>query len=208
MRLGAIAGLVFLGILLGSERSDAATVEYAAAQHAVITSSGKHRVLVSFPSLSELASEWVSSAVLTVPAGGEGSAPELSLEVNALTTSWSAAATWTSPWSVPGGDRETSIPAGSEPVLRSGEAELAVDVTDIVRAFCAGDVQQNGFILCPSSPLLMGLSNAQLGFLGELSEARLTVRYRSFSEMGYVGGPKALLERRRSQKFDPDRARR
>jgi hypothetical protein len=69
----------------------------------------------------------------------------------------------------------------------------------------AGEIGENGFLLLPQDVQRMGFSAPEMALLGSLSGARLTVHYRSLTAMGYRGGPRALLERRRSARIDVDR---
>jgi hypothetical protein len=173
--------------------------ELTATQYTVISNEEQHRVLVAFPSLAELGEEWITGARLAIPlAGGAGS--DVDIEVNALTRAWGPGATWTSPWRTPGGDRDESLPASNEVVLRGNAGgELTVDVTDIVREMVSGEMGEHGFLLFPADPGRRGFTGAEMSRIGGLAQVKLTVHYRSLTALGYRGGPEALLERRDSR---------
>jgi hypothetical protein len=90
-------------------------------------------------------------------------------------------------------------------VLTGAPEDLAVDVTDIVRAMASGEIGDHGFILLPMDAQTMGFSEADMALLGSMSGARLTVHYRSLTAMGFRGGPEALLARHRSAEIGGDR---
>lgn len=83
--------------------ADAAQLDFTASTTTTISvPMGQGRLLLDFPSLSELQDQWVTNATLSIPLAGEV-ASDVEIEVDGLTTAWGAGATWTSPWTTPRG---------------------------------------------------------------------------------------------------------
>ena len=165
---------------------------------------GQGRLLLALPSLSELQDQWVTNATLSIPLTGDV-ASDVEIEVDALTTSWGAGATWSSPWSIPGGDREQTLASGA--ILRAGSSggTLTADVTDLVRAMVEGDIEEHGFVLLPSNSPEVGFSQEELALLSdEAAGATLQVSYRDLRALGFDGGANALLARIREARVVGD----
>ncbi|MFN8179752.1 MAG: DNRLRE domain-containing protein [bacterium] len=192
------AALVLLGALAGLARAEEIALNTSTTA-TISATMGQGRLLLGFPSVSPLQGQWVTNATLSIPLGTGSVGSDLEIEVDALTRSWSAGATWTSPWTTPGGDREMTLANSAVVPAGTSGGMLTADVTDVVRAMSEGDLGENGFILLPSSPLKVGFTSEELALLGgQASSATLHVYYRDLKALGYQGGPKALLARKRA----------
>lgn len=192
--LGGTALVVLCGLTdLGAEELSLTT----STATTITTESGHGRLLLDFPSLASLHDQWVTGATLSIPVESGGLSSDLEIEVDALTRSWSAGASWTSPWTTPGGDLVQTL--ANAAVLRAGSSggTLTADVTDIVRAMVEGEIEEHGFIVLPSSSPEAGFGEEELALVGaEAAGATLQVYYRDLKALGYDGGPKALLARK------------
>ena len=178
--------------------ASASEIEVTASTATTISTSGLGRLLLDFPSLAELHDQWVTNATLLIPLGSESVESDVEIEVDALTTSWAGGATWTSPWTTPGGDREQTLANSALLLAGVSESKLSADVTDLVRAMVEGEIGEHGFILLPANSPEAGLSEEELALLGdEAGGATLQVSYRDLKALGYEGGPKALVARHR-----------
>jgi hypothetical protein len=158
---------------------------------------GGSRVLVDFASPAALAEELILSAHLVIPLSGNTPVSNVGVAAMALTTPWGPGATWTSPWSAPGGDVDRTLVAGG--ALEAGRVAtvLDLDVTDLVRAIVDGEVGANGLLLKPADITRAGFSGAEVAVLGPLQGGDVHVVYRSLTSHGMRGGAKSLTERRR-----------
>jgi hypothetical protein len=165
---------------------------------------GNNRVLLDVRGLSKLQGEWVTEATLTVAFAGAALTSDLDLSLDLVATDWSAGASWSTPWTKPGGDRlgledaQIVVPAGTR------AQTLSFDVTDMVRAVVDGDAGDNGFILYPTDPGKPGLDSSELSSLGSVTKAALTVEYRSLKALGYRDGARALMDRKRTSRAAPE----
>ncbi|MFN8179669.1 MAG: DNRLRE domain-containing protein [bacterium] len=197
-----VAALVLISAL--PRLAIAEDLALTASTTATITAAmGQGRLLLAFPSVSQLQDQWVTNATLSIPLSPGSLTSDLEIEVDGLTRSWAAGATWTSPWTTPGGDREMTLANSAVVPAGTSGGTLTADVTDVVRAVTEGDLDENGFILLPSSPLKVGFSADELAMLsGQAGNATLHVYYRDLRALGYQGGPKALLARKREGRVE------
>ena len=183
-------------------------VERSAGRTAWITNpAGESRLLLAFPGLAELEGQWVTNATLSIPLG-RAVATDVEVAVDALTRSWDAGATWTSPWTDAGGDLEGRL--GTSVRLAAGRAGiLTADVTDVVRAMVEGEIEEHGLMLRPGSGSRSGFTAREAALLDDgAGRATLRVYYRDLKALGYEGGPRALMERRRESAVMDEDARR
>lgn len=156
---------------------------------------GQARLLVTFGTVRDIGSEWISSATLHVPLTGRTKG-DLGVVIDVPRTSWSSgSAAWGTPWIKGGGDPYEE--QGVEAILRaSGKtSSLSVDVTHLVRAMQAGEVSENGFLIYPSDPGRAGFSAADAGVLDIAKGAVLEVSYRPISAR-YRASLSEVLERK------------
>lgn len=183
-------------------------LDLAATRSAVITSDSEGaRLLVAFPDVSPLLEDqWVTNATLLIPLGSTALSSDLMLGVEALATSWGDSPTWTSPWTTPGGDLDETLGSSAEVAAGTSGGTLTVDVTDIVRGWVEAEIVNAGLTLLPVSEDRAGFTPAETALLGSgMATSSLHVYYRDMKALGYQGGMKALLARRRSAVVDEDR---
>jgi len=176
-RMGVVLALAAL--VLGTAAAEAGEVRLPAARSAVITdpSSGGVRELVAFAAEpGQFRGQFVVSAFLEIPVAADTELREIDLELVEPTRSWMTA-TWTAPWSRPGGDFE--LDDGVALTIQTGEAAtLRVNVTDLIRDAVEDGRPPNGFLLLP------GRTTDRAGFTGDeavrlrTGEAELIVRTR------------------------------
>lgn len=94
-----------------------------------------------------------------------------SLAVHRVTRDWGPGATWTAPWSMPGGDYDP-LPAAT--VSIAGDSEYIWHIDDLVQSWASGMAANQGVLLKPS-----GLLDARFYSLdaGNSYEPKLVLRY-------------------------------
>lgn len=92
---------------------------------------GQGRVAFRVPEIAPGERIVVSSAHLVVPLSGAVSERTLRLRAHPITRAWSGGATWTTPWSRPGGDIAEDVYMAFDVDLRRGSAVL--DLTALVK---------------------------------------------------------------------------
>ncbi len=160
----------------------------------ITNDSGRTRMLLQPGDLSQIDGELVISATLRIPLSGAPISKDRALRVYAIDEEWSVGgATWTSPWSVPGGDVLRAYPANVEVPRDAVDAVIELDVSEAVRAMADREVGMNGFLMTIPDYLGEGLASEDTANLGSVSEAKLYVDYRKISALGFPReGSKAL----------------
>lgn len=156
---------------------------------------GNHRILVQPGDLATIEGEIVISATLEVPLSGAAFDNDLNLRVMAIDEPWTpGSATWTSPWTTPGGDVFPDYVANVEIPAGSAEAQLQLDVSEVVRAMADRDVGTNGFVLTVPDYLGEGLSAEDAARFELISSATLSVDVRKITALGFPGeGTRAFI---------------
>ncbi len=143
---------------------------------AIASPAAAGRILLGFESVGVLDHVVVSSAFLEIPLPERTLAQDLEITVYGLARGWRGqGATWTTPWTRPGGDldesyfEEITIPAGQT------TGTLRLNVTQIVDEIVTLGAPDHGFVL--TAPLRRGdgFTASQRGLLGTLSGAQLVV---------------------------------
>jgi hypothetical protein len=160
---------------------------------------GGSRVLLDFGSVSALSEELILSARLVVPLSGNTPLNDVEVNVTGLTTSWGPGATWTSPWTTPGGDVDRTLMSAVTVRVGTQAALLDVDVTDVIRSMAEGDAPANGLLLKPDAVSRAGFNGAEMAVLGDLAGGEIRVTYRSLTAHGMRGGAESITERRRQR---------
>lgn len=169
--------LVSLALLALPSIAPAERHALALAETRVIASpEGAGRILLGFESAGSLGDVVVSSAFLEVPIPRRMLEQDLEITVYGLARTWRGqSATWTTPWSRPGGDLDESY--FGEVTLAAGQmtGTLRMNVTQIVDEIVTRGAPDYGFVL--TTPLRSGdgFTAGQRALLGTLSEARLVV---------------------------------
>jgi hypothetical protein len=135
-------------------------------------SDAKSHGVISFSLPSQLRNGAVISASMKLTqVDTKSTQPVRSLAVHRVTRDWSTgSATWTTPWSTPGGDYAPE-PAAS--VAIAGNAEYTWRIDALVQGWANGLLANYGVLLKPS-----GLLDARFGsFERSGSKPQLTVRY-------------------------------
>ena len=150
------------------------------------------RVLLDFASMEDLQHVVVTSAFLEVPLPSAVRNEDLEVCVYALSRGWRGQeATWTAPWSRPGGDldetyfEEVTIPAGQS------AGRLRLNVTQVVEEIVTAGTSSHGFVLTVPLRSREGFTIAERGLLGTMAGARLvvtTANARAAGEVGRRGG--------------------
>ena len=180
----SLGTLVLIGaVLCFSAAAGAATRDLSiSGVQAIRRTDGEGRVLFRVPELTALSGQFVTSASLEIPLR-RGVAVERDVDVYlfALSQAWSdGAATWDSPWRIPGG--EWPVDDYGVAHIRSGRqgAVLHFDVSTLVRAIVDGEAPPHGFILTAGPAEGVGrFLPGDLSALGDLAGATLHVSYHS-----------------------------
>jgi hypothetical protein len=136
------------------------------------TSDGKSHGVISFSLPSQVRNAAVISAILKLTqVDTKSTQPVRSLAVHRVTRDWSAgSATWTAPWSSPGGDYAPN-PAATVDI--AGNAQYSWRIDALVQDWTNKTSSNYGVLLKPS-----GLLDARFGsFERSGSKPQLTVRY-------------------------------
>lgn len=156
---------------------------------------GNHRILVQPGDLATIEGEIVISATLEVPLSGAAFEHDLNLRVMAIDEPWApGSATWTSPWTTPGGDVFPDYVANAEIPAGSADPQLNLDVSEVVRAMADRDVGMNGFVLTVPDYLGEGFSAEDAARFDLISNAILSVDVRKITALGFPGeGTRAFI---------------
>lgn len=133
---------------------------------------GRSHAVIKFTLPSELNNGSVVSAELKLTQQTSNSSQNpRSLAVHRLTRDWGPGATWSSPWSTPGGDYD---PVAAASVNIAGDSEYTWRIDDLVQGWANGTVDNQGVLLKPN-----GLLDARFYSLdaGNSYEPKLVVRY-------------------------------
>lgn len=139
------------------------------------TLEGKSYALINFDSLpSELNDALIVSAQLTLTHMSSNTQGPRSLGLHRVTTKWDATASWTAPWSSPGGDY-VQKPVWTVPI--DGSSTANVDYTwridPLVEGWVSGAIPKQGVLFKPIGPL-----DAKFYSLDSTSfKPKLVVRY-------------------------------
>jgi hypothetical protein len=184
-KLFAAVAMLPLALATGA-RAD--RIEIALGEPQVITSETQvARVLFAAPDLSGLDDSLLFSARLEFALGAPAE-EEVYVQVNPITREWTpGSASWTSPWTRPGGDRDEDHFRTER--VDAGDTALTVDVTSILRAALEGEIEAHGFVLSAPHASGDGLAAAELSRLGSLAAGKLVVEHRKFRT------PRAARER-------------
>lgn len=116
---------------------------------------GKSYPLINFDNLpSELNSSLIVSAQLTLTHWTSNTQGPRSLGVHRVTTKWGTGATWTDPWTSPGGDY---VQKPLWTVLINGSSTSLVEyswrIDPLVEGWVSGAIQKQGVLFKPIGPL-------------------------------------------------------
>jgi hypothetical protein len=137
---------------------------------------GQSRLVFRLPDIAPGERIAVSSAQVVVSLAGAPAERRLRLRVHPLTRDWSGgSATWTSPWSRPGGDIDEDAYIAADVDLRSGVAVL--DVTPLVKEVVEEGWPAHGFLLTRDPADGVGVPAEDASRFGALSGATVSVRY-------------------------------
>jgi hypothetical protein len=171
---------------------------------AIANDSDLIRHLLQPGDLSQIDGEFVISATLRIPLTGVPLSKDLSLRIYAIDKEWAVgAATWSSPWSVPGGDVLRAYPANVEIPMGAPDAFIELDVSEAVRAMADREVGMNGFLMTIPEYLGDGLTSQDAASLALLSESKLYVDYRRISALGFPREGSKALQRRAESVREP-----
>ena len=136
---------------------------------------GQGRVAFRIPEIAPGERIVVSSAQLVVPLAGAAAERRLRLRAHPITRDWSGGATWTTPWSRPGGDIDEDLYMAFDVDLRHGSAVL--DLTALVQEAVEGGQPAHGFVLTADPLDGVGVRSEDLPRFEGLAGARVEVRY-------------------------------
>ncbi len=136
---------------------------------------GQGRVAFRVPEIAPGERIVVSSAQLVVPLSGAVSERSLRLRAHPITRAWNGGATWTTPWSRPGGDIAEDVYMAFDVDLRRGSAVL--DLTALVKESVEGGQPAHGFLLTADPVDGAGVRSEDLPRFSGLAGGRLEVRY-------------------------------
>ncbi|QOL50783.1 DNRLRE domain-containing protein [Massilia litorea] len=111
--------------------------------------------LIKFENLpSELSDALIVSAQLKLAHASSNTAAPRSLGVHRVTTKWGATATWTAPWTSPGGDY-VQKPLWTVPINGSSSAlvEYTWRIDPLVEGWVSGAIPKYGVLFKPIGPL-------------------------------------------------------
>lgn len=192
-----------LGLVLTAAPAGAVDASYPISPVTwIVGPHGDSRGLLGFSGISGLREEWIISARLVAPLRGLTPVATIPLEIWGLARSWSAGATWTSPWTTPGADRQPEEVVRSEIPSGAQATRLDVDVTDLIRSMASGDAPENGFLVAPAIGFREGFTDMDRTVLGDLQGATIEVTYRKLTADGISGGMRQLLERKHAARAD------
>jgi hypothetical protein len=150
-----VIGVMSLGLLfLVGGSACALQVVLTAEDIAVVenpSDTSEERVIIRYDMPEILAESEIFYAQLTakvnVTVGTEGIAE---VELMPITTQWQpGSVTWSSPWSEPGGDVDTSMRRSF--LVREGTRQVRIDVTDLVIEWVSCERANTGLIVKPST---------------------------------------------------------
>ena len=205
-RLASVMPLALAAILGAAALSRASEPTLSLSRTVITDSYGRSRVLFEIPSLQEYREEWVSSATLILDLPPGSFPGEVELLVDAVATPWGGSATWSSPWTHPGGDVEGQTGDGTTLAAGPSPSQVRLDVTTALRGMVEGDLGEYGLIVYPSDPAKAGFTAAESQVLAS-ANGTLALRVRSLTARGYHGGAKALLDRKRNARLLEDHPR-
>ena len=176
MRRNGWIGMAVVVLLLAGAAQAERHVFPLAEVRVIVSPEGAGRILLDFASMEDLENVIVTSAFLEVPLPSAVRARELEVTVYGLERAWrNQGATWTVPWTRPGGDLdesyfdEVAVPAGQR------TETLRLNVTQVVDEMVAEGTPWNGLVVTVPLRRGDGFTAAQREALGTLAGARLVV---------------------------------
>lgn len=144
-----------LGLLVFSSRLLLADVVEVPFSHAAyiagqLGEQTRGRLLLRAEIPDEALSADIDAAVLNIPGIRlPDSIPMVTFDVRRVTTSWSASATWTSPWRTPGGDFDPGY-VGRYTLTSGDTVPIRLGITKCIRAWQSGQPDYGIMLLRPS----------------------------------------------------------
>ena len=140
---------------------------------------GFARVLFRAGGLADLGNVAISGATLRISTVGVPQNRAFELRVHPVTRAWNPASVeWTRGWTRPGGDFDDELLSMARLDLRGGAAEVAFDVTGLMKEILESGMDAHGFILTVAPEEGVGLRLEDLPRFAGLATASLDVRYR------------------------------
>lgn len=167
------------------------------ATRAIASPAGGVRLLCDAAGFEALRGELIISAFLEFDLPGRLLAHDVDVVVQGLETPWVGRdATWTAPWTRPGGDIDVTYAKTLEVAKGRPVTKLALDVTLLVREMTDGTRPSNGFLVSCPSQRGDGFSADEVAALGSPQDGRLVVTYQLLTPFGYHDGSLSALRER------------